>query len=56
MERIIKTRGAGPWFYALNLTTVTELGIRPPRPQRGSSSPSSKAPPPREDGQLKLKL
>jgi hypothetical protein len=40
IERIIKARGPGPWFYALNLTTVAELGIRQPPPPRGATRPS----------------
>ena len=55
MERIIKTRGPGPWFFALNLTTVTELGIRPPRARRGATTTSSSPSPRRSrDPQLKI--
>jgi hypothetical protein len=56
IERLIDAKGAGPWFYALNLTTVTELGIRQPRPPRGTSTPSAKPPPRRRNDQLDLKL
>jgi hypothetical protein len=55
MERLIKERGAGPWFYALNLTSVKEIGIRPERSPRASSVPGKER---RRlgDDQLKLEL
>jgi PIN like domain len=54
IERKIAEMGPGPWFYSLNLTTVTELLIRPPRPARGSSSPTTIKPKRRKNDQLKL--
>lgn len=58
IERLIEARGPGPWFYALNLTNVTELGLRPARPASAAVGTAS-TPAPREsrrNDQLDFKL
>jgi hypothetical protein len=56
VERLIDAKGAGPWFYALNLTSVTEIGIKPPRPTRGMSTRPSPPARRRPPDQLDLDL
>jgi len=51
IERIIAAKGPGPWMYALNLTSVTELFVpspRPPRPRSNLSAQPRSAAKPRQ--------
>lgn len=50
MERIVRERPAGPWFYEVHQTRLTEIVVRPrmrtsgPPPARASRSKAAKGP------------
>lgn len=54
MERVIEKRGAGPWFYSVWPTTVSELRVRDPSRPR-PTTPVRRVPPIIEkSGQLRI--
>lgn len=55
MERLIRDRREGPWFYALNATGVAEIVVVD-RVKPARSAPPQKAPSVDTNGQLRLDL